>query len=137
MAATINPKIVQERGHIVPKDYPLIIDKKIESLKTTKGVKDILVKCGLEKELERASKKSIRAGKGKTRGRKYKKINGPLIIVSKPCQLMKSAQNIGGIDVEQVKNINVKLLAPGAKPGRLTIWSNEALKIIEKEKLFI
>jgi len=95
------------------------------------------MKLGLKEELERCEKKKIRAGKGKMRGRKYKKKKGPLIVVSKDCKLMKSACNIPGIDVCEVKNINAKILAPGAVPGRLTLWSNAAVKLLETEKLFV
>lgn len=137
ISATINNELVQERGHVLPKSYPIIVDKKMESMKTTKEVLDFLTKCGLEKELSRAGKKTVRAGKGKSRGRKYKKRKGPLIVVSKQCEIMKAAKNIPGLDIEQINKINVELLAPGSVPGRLTIWSNEAIDKIEKDKLFI
>lgn len=136
IAATISKEAVKERGHLAPENYPFIINEKIESLKTTKEAKAVLERLGLKKELERAAKKSIRAGKGKLRGRKYKKRKGPLIVVSKPCSLMKAADNIPGIDIWEVKNINVELLAPGAVPGRLTLWSNKAIETLENENLF-
>ena len=137
ISATVDKEIVAERGHALPKEYPFIVDKNIESLKKASEVKKILKDLGLEKELARAEKKTIRAGKGKSRGRKYKKRKGPLIVVSKSCSLMKSAKNIPGIDIEEVKNINVELLAPGSAIGRLTLWSEEAITKLEKDKLFI
>lgn len=136
IAATIDKELVIERGHKVTGNYPLIIDSTIENIDKTKNVKDTLMKLGLKDELLRCGKKKIRAGKGKARGRKYKKRKGPLIIVSKDCKLIKSAANITGIEVCEVKNINTKLLAPGAVPGRLTLWSKGAIEILGKEKLF-
>jgi large subunit ribosomal protein L4e len=136
IAATVNKELVEKRGHKVNDNYPLVIDSAIESVDKTKKAKDVLMKLGLEKELKRCEKKTIRAGKGKARGRKYKKKKGPLIIVSKECMLLKSAGNIPGIDVCEVKNINAELLAPGAVPGRLTLWSKSAIELMEKEKLF-
>ena len=136
IAATVNKELVEKRGHKVSDNYPLIIDSAIEDVDKTKKIKDILIKIGLEKELQRCEKKTVRAGKGKVRGRKYKKKKGPLIIVSKECMLLKSAGNIPGIDVCEVKNINAELLAPGAVPGRLTLWSKNAIELMEKEKLF-
>ena len=103
----------------------------------TKEVKDFLKKLGLEKELERSAVKKIRAGKGKLRGRKYKKRKGPLFIVSKKCKLLDSAKNIPGVDIVEVTQLNAEHLAPGADPGRLTLWSKAAIETIEKKKLFL
>ena len=41
-----------------------------------------------------------------------------------------------GFDVCLVKNLNAELLAPGTHAGRLTLWSKEALDLLEKESLF-
>jgi len=96
-----------------------------------------LKKIGLEKEIERVSEKTIRSGKGKKRGRKYKSKAGPLIIVSKDCNLLKAAKNIEGINVIMVKSLNAKSLAPSANPGRLTIWTQDAVKELGDKKLFM
>jgi len=136
ISATIDKELVSERGHKVSDNYPLIIDAEIENIDKTKKVKDVLMKLGLKNELKRCEEKKVRAGKGKARGRKYKKKKGPLIVVSKNCKLIKSLGNIAGVDVCEVKNINVELLAPGAVPGRLTLWSKNAIELLEKENLF-
>ncbi|MBU4501784.1 MAG: 50S ribosomal protein L4, partial [Nanoarchaeota archaeon] len=94
------------------------------------------VKIGLDKELERSSVRKIRAGKGKTRGRKYKTRKGPLIVVSDKCELQKSAKNIPGVDITTIRSINAELLAPGCVPGRLTIFTDKAIERLDKEKLF-
>lgn len=135
IAATMSKDYVSVR-HEVPKEYPLIIESKIESLNKTKEIKNILLKFGLEKELERVSKKTIRAGKGKARNRKYQIKKGPLFIVSKLCSLEKAARNLQGFDFIEVDKLNAELLAPGAIPGRLVIWSEGAIERLEKEKLF-
>ena len=49
---------------------------------------------------------------------------------------MDAAKNIPGVDVVEVKSLNAELLAPGAKPGRLTLWSSAAIEVMGKEKLF-
>ena len=41
-----------------------------------------------------------------------------------------------GIDIVNVKDLNVELLAPGKIPGRLTLWTASAVEVLEKEKLF-
>jgi large subunit ribosomal protein L4e len=137
LAATLVPQLVEERGHAVPKDYPFFIENKFEDLEKTSEVINTLEKLGLKDDLERASVKKIRAGKGKMRGRKYKKRKGPLLVVSKDCKLLKSAMNIPGIDVVIVNKVNAELLAPGTEIGRLTLFTEAAIEKIEKEKLFM
>jgi large subunit ribosomal protein L4e len=70
------------------------------------------------------------------RGRKYQYKKGPLIVVADDCKLTKAAKNIAGLEIIDVKHINVDYLAPGAVPGRLTLWSESAIEKMGKEKLF-
>ena len=137
ISATILPKIVEKRGHKLPDNYPFIVDDKIESIEKTKDVLKALKKIGFEKELDRTKQKTVRAGKGKIRGRKYKKKVGPLIIISKESKIMKSACNIPGIEICEVKKINAELLAPGTNPGRIALWTNSAIDVLNKNKLFL
>jgi large subunit ribosomal protein L4e len=136
LAATFNLDLIKKRNHQIPTEFPFIIEDKIENLSKTKEVKDILRKLGFEKELIRCEKKKVRAGKGKTRGRKHTKKTGPLIVVSKDCKLAKAAVNIPGVDIVNIKNINAELLAPGTHAGRLVIYTESAINRLEKEKLF-
>ena len=136
IAASALKDLVSERGHILPENYPLVIENKLEDLDKTKKVKDVLKKIGLTNELERVKEKKIRSGKGKRRGRKYKQKKGPLIVVAKECSLMKSARNIPGITISPVNVINAELLAPGSKVGRLVVWTEGAIERLRKEKLF-
>lgn len=136
IAATILKDVVAARGHLLPDNYPFVLDHKFELMSKTKEVLDAFKNLGLENELARAEEKKVRAGKGKARGRKYQKKKGPLIVVSKTGKLSMAAANIPGIDVVEVKGINAELLAPGAKAGRLTLWTSAAIHTIEKEGLF-
>ena len=113
-----------------------VSDNSFESLNKTKSVVEALLNLGLEEELSRTSEKSIRAGKGKSRGRKYKKKKGLLIVVADKQKLSKAVSNIPGVDIVDVKSLNVELLAPGGNPGRLTLWTNDAIALMEKENLF-
>lgn len=137
IAATINKELVEKRGHIVSGEYPFVLESEFESLEKTKQVVEILKRLGFEKELERISKKAIRAGKGKRRGRKYRKKKGPLIVISKECKLEKAARNIPGIDIIKINALNTEILAPGAVPGRAILFTQAALEILDKEKLFM
>ncbi len=134
LAATMKPKLVKERGHKF--ENSLIIVNKFENLKKTKEVKDVLLKLGLQKELERITIRKVRAGRGKSRGRKYKIKKGPLLVISKSCPLEKSSINLQGIDICIVNKLNAELLAPGADIGRLTIYTEDAINKLDKEKLF-
>jgi large subunit ribosomal protein L4e len=136
IAATVSKELVSE-NHILPENYPFIVETKVESINKTKDVRDFLNKIGLEKELQRIDRKKIRSGKGKKRGRKHKSKTGPLIIVSKQCPLIKSARNIPGINVIMAKSLNAKSLAPSARPGRLAIWTQDAIKDIKEKNLFM
>ena len=124
------------------KDYikfdkaPFVFEDKVESLNKTKEVRAVLNKIGLSEELERTANRKVRAGRGKSRGRKYRKKKGPLIIVSKDCPLIKSAKNIQGLDISIIRNLNAELLAPGMKLGRTTVYSQSAIEILRKEDLF-
>jgi len=134
IAATAQPDYVQLRGHRIAQSTPIIVDDAFEKLKKTKEILELFVKLGLEKELERTKEVKIRAGNGKARGRRYKKKKGVLVIVLKDCPAMKASKNIIGVDVSLVKNLNADLLAPGGQPGRLAIFTESAIK--ELDKLF-
>ena len=136
IAATVLKDIVAQRGHLVPDNYPFILDDRFELLNKTHEVIDAFGKLGLDSELQRAQTKTVRAGKGKSRGRKYKKRKGPLVVVSKKDNLYNALKNIPGIDVTEVRSLNAELLAPGAMAGRLTLWTISAINIMEKENLF-
>ncbi|MEM2915819.1 MAG: 50S ribosomal protein L4 [Candidatus Woesearchaeota archaeon] len=136
LAATISRQHVISRGHAVPVNYPFIISNAFESLEKTKDVIAALVSLGLKEELSRSAKWKIRSGRGKMRGRKYRSAIGPLLVVGGQCKLLKAAGNIAGIDVADATHLNASLLAPGAMPGRLTLFTANAIDKIAKERLF-
>lgn len=136
LAATMQKKLVQEQGYMLPDNYPFMVESEFEGLAKTKEVLIALEKLGFAEELVRASKKKLRGGRARLRGRKYKKAKGPLLVVSGKCKLQKAAENIPGVEVVSVRNLNAEVLAPSAKPGRLTLFTNAAIEKISKEKLF-
>ena len=138
IAASAIKDLILDRGHKVEniKTFPIIVENGLEELKKTRDVVAVLRSLGLTDELKRCSEKKIRSGKGKMRGRKYKKKKGPLIIIAEDKGIVKAAENIGGVDVSVVQNLNVELLAPGTHAGRLTVWSESAIDKLNKEKLF-
>lgn len=135
IAATANKDVVAARSAY--SKVPLVIVDAMESIAKTKDVKALLLKLGMEKMVERMAESKIRAGRGKTRGRRYKNKSNVLFVVSGKCKLQSAAKNLSGVDVSDVKSLNAELLAPGAVAGRLTIWSEKAIEKLEKEKLFL
>lgn len=129
IAATASRELVSERGHKIPKiDLPIIIDDNLQKASKTNDIEKLLLALGLNEELERLDYKTVRAGRGKLRGRKYRIKTGPLIIVGRNEGVTEAASNMQGVDVVELSNINAKLLAPGGKPGRLAVWTESAIK---------
>ncbi len=138
VSAVVSRAIVKNRGHYLPEDYPFIIDNDFESLAKTSQVKRILILLGFGEELERSLIKKVRAGLGKLRGRRYQRKKGLLIVVGDDnCAVIRAAANIAGIDVVSAKSLNIELLAPGTMPGRITLWTKNAIETMDKEKLFV
>lgn len=129
IAASVNKKIVSDRGHKVNSiELPIVLEDAVQSIKKTKDVEELFLSLKLDEEIKRIKVKKIKSGKGKMRGRKYKKRIGPLFVVSEDKGLSKACKNIPGVDVRNVKKISVEDLAPGALAGRLTIWSKSSIK---------
>ncbi|MBI2666762.1 50S ribosomal protein L4 [Candidatus Woesearchaeota archaeon] len=135
-AANFDATLVQLRGHKIPSEYPFIVDSAFEEIKKTNEFEGVLLKLGFTEELQRSAQKKIRAGKGKLRGRKYQQKKGLLLVVSKMCPLVQAAKNIPGIDIVQVQALHAAVLAPGAMPGRVTLWTEAAVQRVEKENLW-
>jgi len=114
-----------------------IVDDKFMNLKKTKEVKSTLEKIGFKEEIEKSKERKIRAGKGTMRGRKYKTRRAGLVVVAKDSDVVKAINNIPGVDVVNVQKLNVELLCPGNKPRRVSVWTKEAIEMLDKEKLYI
>ena len=135
IAATATKEVVKSRGHDVVDivGFPLVVTNNFEDLKKTKEVEGALIRLGVLSDIFRAREsRKIRAGKGKGRGRKIKQASGPLIIVDENKGVVKAAENIPGVNAVTVPNLNVELLAPGTHPGRLAIWTSQAIERLGK-----
>ncbi len=135
ISATAEPSLVQQR-HNYSGSVPLVVDKTVESVKKTREMQRTLTALGLEDELKRAKERKQRPGKGTMRNRPYKHRRGPLLVYAKDNGVCRAARNIPGVEAVEARHVNTELLAPGAQPGRLTIWSTGALDKLEKEQLF-
>ncbi|MFW9988861.1 MAG: 50S ribosomal protein L4 [Candidatus Odinarchaeota archaeon] len=108
-------------------EIPLVIDDKIQTIKKTAKIYSILCDLGLKEDLIKIKKsRKIRAGKGKSRGRKYKKKKGILIVIKDDFGIVKASRNIPGMNVIKVENLSITALAPGGTSGRLIVWTQSA-----------
>ncbi len=126
ISATANSKeITKKYGRLNDKKIeklPLIVESKIVSLKTKdliSSLKKILGKTLFELALQ---KKSVRSGKGKLRGRKYKKNAGLLLVTGE-----KEKLKTNSFEIKNAKNLGVTDLAKG-RPGRLTLYTEQSIK---------
>lgn len=134
IAATAIKELVESRGHrlsSVP-HVPLVVDDRIEEVSKSSELRGVLRKLGLWDDIERLRARSIRCGKSRWRGRPRKIGSGPLIVVARDKGISKAARNFPGVDVVLAKDLSVLHLAPGGKPGRLTVWSVSSLNALPK-----
>jgi len=134
IAATADKEIVAARGHNIEgvAQLPLVLDDALEGVQKTKEVQDIFEKIGVWADVERADRKGVRAGRGNMRGRGKKLGKGPLIVITEDKGIGKAAQNLPGVDVTVLRNLNAELLAPGAHAGRLVIWAKSAFNALDE-----
>lgn len=129
VSSTANKDLIELRGHKIGKikNFPIVIEDAIDQVNKTQVLYKVLDKLGLSEDLERTKIKSIRSGKGKMRGRKYRRRTGPLLIIGSDSKVINAGRNIPGVEVSTVRHLNVEKLAPGTQAGRLTIWTESAL----------
>ncbi len=110
-SATCVKELVESRGHMVgDRELPIVVEDKIQSIKKAKDLLKTLQNLGLGDELRSGRKKKV------------------LIVVEKDDGILNAGSNLDGIDVVTTAGLDVDLLAPGTKAGRLTIWGESAAK---------
>ncbi|WP_254823348.1 50S ribosomal protein L4 [Haloglomus halophilum] len=129
LAATTDGDLVAERGHDFNEDiaFPLVVSDEFEDLQKTQEALGVLEALGVAADVERADEgRSVRAGKGKGRGRKYKQPKSVLVVTSE--EPSRAARNLAGVDVATADEVNAEDLAPGTHPGRLTLFTESAIE---------
>ncbi len=114
-----------------------VIEDVFMNLKKTKDVQNSLETLGCKTEIQKSKDRKIRAGRGKMRGRKYITRRGPLVVIAKESSAIKAVRNIPGVEVINVKKLNPELLCPGMKPRRVSLWTKEAIQLMDKEGLYL
>jgi large subunit ribosomal protein L4e len=133
-SATSNKEWIERRGHTIQhvKHIPLVVEDRLEEISILKDFKQVMENLGLLEEMNKLGKKKIRSGRGTMRGRKFKKKRGMLFIITEDKGIVKAVRNLLGLEVCEVGNLDVEMLAPGASPGRLCIWTEGAVKNMEE-----
>ncbi len=130
IAATASDEIVRNRGHKFDevRKLPLVVSDEVENLSKTSDAKRFLTSIGVWDDIVRVRKsKRIKAG-----ARVH--AVGPLVVVGQDKNARKAMKNFEGLDIVRATDLSVEALAPGTHPGRLTIWSESALKSIAEWK---
>ena len=128
IAATADADRVEARGHDFDGDLdlPLVVSDEFEELQKTQAAVDVLEALGVYADIERAEDgKTVRAGRGTTRGRKYTQPKSILVVTSEEPSL--AARNLAGADVATAAEVSTEDLAPGTDAGRLTLWTESAV----------
>jgi large subunit ribosomal protein L4e len=130
LSATANEKWVAKKYSTIEKvkELPIIIENKITSLKIKELLSSLRKILGENLFNVAVKKKSVRAGKGKLRGRKYKSTAGMLFVIGN-----KEKLKVNSFDVRKVKNLGIKDLAQGGL-GRLTMYTESAIKELGERK---
>ena len=135
LAASSIPALVMARGHKIDnvQELPLVLDG-IEKVERTKELLKILNSFGAGDDLKRAAMSvTLRAGRGKSRNRRFTFSRGPLIIYDEEkAPVLKAFRNIPGLDAVSVHKLSILKLAPGGTLGRFVIWSSEAFKALDQ-----
>ncbi len=137
IAATGAREIVRSRGHIVPEEatLPLVVVDDIQAVDKASTIRGIMKNIGVWDDVVRVVRsRKMRGGRKRTRGRGMRRAIGPLIVVSDDGGISKAARNLPGVQVVNVDSLGAEALAPGTHPGRLTVWSESAVRMLSTSK---
>lgn len=134
LAASALPSLVIARGHRIEKisEVPFVIGSEAESLKRTKEAVALLKAHNAYDDVEKVWRsRSLRSGKGKWRNRRWRTRRGPLIVYNEDKGIVKAFRNLPGVELCNVRNLNVLTLAPGGHLGRFVIWTESAFSVLD------
>lgn len=135
LAASALPSLVLARGHRIEEteEIPLVVSSGVESLTKTKEAVALLKAINAYTDVTKVSNsRKYRAGKGKMRGRRYRQRRGPLIVYNEDNGIVKAFRNLPGVEVVNVRRLNLLQLAPGGHLGRFVIWTEGAFGLLDE-----
>jgi large subunit ribosomal protein L4e len=130
IAATADTNLVAKRGHKFSAKLPIVVSGDIENIVKVRDLKKFLQVVGADKDIERVSRRTKKVTSS------LSKVNrtgtGPLLVVSNSSKLASIVKSMQGVSLVKSADISVLDLAPGSAPGRLTIWTKDALGSLTK-----
>lgn len=135
LAASAVPSLVLARGHRIENisEVPLVVGDGIQSLTKTKAAVALLKALGAYEDVVKvANSRKIRAGVGKMRNRRHRQRRGPLVVFSEDHGITQAFRNLPGVELANVRRLNLLQLAPGGHLGRFIIWSKCAFDHLDK-----
>lgn len=129
------------RGHQIMSvpEVPLVVDSELfeaGAMGRTAGTLALLKAVGAGADIEKVkASKTVRAGKGKLRGRRHRQRRGPLVVYDPEVdgkELVHGFRNIPGVETSPVTALNLLQLAPGGHLGRFIVWTSAAFKALDQ-----
>ncbi len=112
LAFVADKKVVCGRANSEVASVPIIMDNSFEKFKKAKEIVKVLELLHLMKFVEKSKRNGTKA---------------PLVVVSRDSDVLNAAANLSGVDVVTAQTLQVRHLAPGTHPGRLTLFTEGAL----------
>ncbi|KAJ7111948.1 60S ribosomal protein L4 [Mycena epipterygia] len=134
LAASALPSLVLARGHRIEQieEVPLVIASAAESFTKTKEAVALLKSLKAYADVIKVSNsRKLRAGKGKMRNRRHRQRRGPLIVYNEDNGIVKAFRNLPGVELVNVRRLNLLQLAPGGHLGRFVIWTEGAFALLD------
>ena len=135
LAASALPSLVLARGHRIEQieEVPLVVESAAESFTKTKEAVALLKSLHAYADVVKVSNsRKLRAGKGKLRNRRHRQRRGPLVVYNEDKGIVKAFRNLPGVELVNVRRLNLLQLAPGGHLGRFVIWTQGAFALLDE-----
>lgn len=128
------PSLVMARGHRINKieEVPLVVEDKIEFLVRTRNAVETLKSVHAYSDVEKIIRsRKFRAGQSKLRNRRLRQHRGPLIVHNQDNGLVRAFRNIPGVELVNVRHLNVLQLAPGGHLGCFITYTESVFALLD------
>jgi large subunit ribosomal protein L4e len=135
LAASALPSLVLARGHRIESvaEIPLVVSTAAEAYTKTKEAVTLLKSLNAYADVVKVSNsRTLRAGKGKMRNRRHRQRRGPLIVYGEDNGIVRAFRNLPGVELVNVRRLNLLQLAPGGHLGRFIIWTESAFRLLDE-----
>ncbi|KAF9981529.1 hypothetical protein BGZ65_003830 [Modicella reniformis] len=120
LAASALPSLVLARGHRIEQieEVPLVIGNGAESLTKTKAAVALL--------------EAVKAYADVVKVSNSRKLRAGVVVYAEDNGIVKAFRNIPGVEVANVRALNLLQLAPGGHMGRFIIWTQSAFALLDQ-----